>query len=514
MRIGLFLSAAAITIASPAAAAWQQATSKHFVIYGDMTPEEMKTYASHLETFDAAARLVRKMNDPTVGDGNRVQVFVVPSLLEVNRLYGAAEAGIGGYYLGDVAGPYIVTPHKARQVLDYRRLTPETVFFHEYTHHLQLQNSNRPMPAWLVEGFAEFLSNPIFGADGSIGLGTPATQRAEQLLKGRWAPMADLISGDAISLGYAGFFIQNYAQGWALNHYLAFEPSRRGQIDAYVKRISAGENSLSAAKAVFGDLGTLETELRAYVHRKQLPYLKIDASKLTIAPVTVSPLSPGASEAMMLRIQSKTGYQSVSSSSVLNKMKDIAARYPGDLLVERTLAEVAYDNKDYVLTESAADAALKVDPKSTEALIYKGKSWLGRAKKSRSAEDFKQARHWFLAANKLDSEDPEPLYLYYRTYRAANEFAPKQAIDALTYATALAPRDGLVAASLVVEYLRQKNLKAAAEALRPIAYAPDLGQSKDNKPYMVLKLIEAGNGDGALKMAEKELLPKEDPVPS
>ena len=83
-------------------------------------------------------------------------------------------------------------------------------------------------------------------------------------------------------------------------------------------------------------------------------------------------------------------------------------------------------------------------------------------------------------------------------------------MDALTYAHLRAPRDGRVAASLVGEYLRQKNLKAAADALRPIAYRPDLGQSKDNKAYTVLKMIEAGDRDGALKMAEKELLPKED----
>ena len=510
MRFDLFLGAVALIVASPAAATWQQATSKHFVIYGDMPLEEMKTYATKLETFDAAARLVRKMPDPVVGDGNRVQVLVVPTMLDVNELYGNAEAGIGGYYVGDVAGPYLVTPLKARQILDYRRLTPETVFFHEYTHHLQLQNSNRPMPTWLIEGFAEFFSNPIFGADGSIGLGTPATQRAETLLKGRWAPIADLISGDAISISYSGFWIQNYAQGWLMTHYLSFEPSRRGQIDAYVERINKGENSLAAAKAVFGDLGKLDAELRAYVHVKRFPYLKINSAKLNIAPVTVTTLPPGANEALMARIQVKTGYGSVSRASVLTKLKDIASRYPDDLLVERTLAQAAYDNKDYTLSESAGDAALKIDPKSTEALVYKGRSYLARAKLSHKPEEFKQARHWFLAANAIDKEDPEPLYLYYRTFRAASQVAPKGAMDALSYATLLAPRDGVVAANLVIEYLRQKNLEAAADALRPIAYRPDLGQSKDNKAYTVLKMIQAGDGDGALKLAEKELLPKED----
>ena len=514
MRIGLFLGAAALAMTTPAAAAWQQASSKHFVIYGDMPIEEMKAYAERLETFDAAARLVRKMNDPEVGDGNRVQVLVVPTMLDVNRLYGHAEAGIGGYYSGTVTGPFIVTPRKSRQILDYRKLAPETVFFHEYTHHLMLQSTNTPMPMWLTEGFAEFLANPIFNDDGSISLGTPATHRAESLIQDRWAPLGDLLGGNMITIGYAGFAGANYAQGWLLNHYLAFEPSRRGQIDAFVARLSKGENGLAAARAVFGDIGQLDSQLRSYVRQKNLPSLRIESSKLTIPPVTVSQLPPGANEVMPMRIHAKTGYGSVSTGYVYGKVSDIARRYPGDLLVQRTLAEVAFDDKKYVEAEAAADAALKIDPRSTEALIYKGRAILARAKKAQDPVLFKQARQQFSAANKIDTEDPEALYLYYRTYRTANQSAPKPVMDALTYAVALAPRDTGVAVDLVMEHMRQKNWKAAADALRPIAYLPHAGQSTQNKALTVLKLLDANQGPPAMTMAEKEFLPKKDENPN
>ena len=514
MRIGLLLGAAALAMTAPASAAWQQASSKHFLIYGDMTTEEMKVYAGRLEMFDAAARLVRKMNDPVVGDGNRVQVLVVPNLLAVNRSLGSAEAGVGGYYVGTVTGPFIVTPLKARQVLDYRKLAPETVFFHEYTHHLMLQNTNTPMPMWLTEGFAEFLANPIFNDDGSISLGTPATHRAGTLIKGRWAPLDDLLSGNMMTIGYVGFGMANYAQGWLLNHYLSFEPSRRGQIDAYVARIAKGENSLSAAKAVFGDIGQLDNQLRSYVRQKNLPSLRIESSKLNIPPVTVTQLSPGANEVMPMRIHAKTSYRNVSTGYVFGKVNDIARRYPGDLLVQRTLAEAAFDDKNYVAAEAAADAALKIDPRSTEALIYKGRAILARAKKAQDPALFKAARQQILAANKLDPEDPEALFLYYRTYRAANQLAPKSALDALTYAVALAPRDTGVAVDLVMEHMRQKNWKAAADALRPIAYLPHAGQSTQNKALAVLKLLDAKQGPAAMTMAEKEFLPKKDENPN
>jgi tetratricopeptide (TPR) repeat protein len=511
VRIGLTLSAAALAFASPASAAWHQASSKHFLIYGDMPADEMKGYATKLEKFDAAARLIRKMSDPEVGDGNRVQVFVVSSMLDVNRLYGDAEAGVGGYYVGDVSGPYIVTPQKIRR-LNTRtdRIAPEVVFFHEYTHHLQLQTTQKPMPAWLSEGFAEFMGNPVFGEDGSVGIGSPAADRAEQLIKGRWPPMADLMEGNAFKLGQAGFWIQNYAEGWLLNHYLAFEPSRKGQVERYVTAIDNGENPLAAAKAAFGDLGVLENDLRNYLKRKSLPFLKIDSTKLTIPPVTVTALPPGSSEILPYRVQSKTGYRSVSIDFVAAKARDVAKRYPTDSLVQRTLSEAEFDAKNYDQGIAAAEAALKLEPNSTEATIWKGRNILAKAKKANDAALFTQARKLFLAANKLDPEDPEPLYLYYRTYRAANQQAPKQAVEALRYATILAPRDYYPAIQLVTENLRQNDLKAAAAALKPLAYLPHFGQTRQNDALSVLRLIEAGRGPEALALAQKELFPKKD----
>jgi hypothetical protein len=511
MRSSSFFGVAALALAAPASAAWQQASSKHFIIYGDMPAEEMKAYADKLEKFDAAARLVRSMKDPTVGDGNRVQVFIVPSMLDVNRLYGDAEAGVGGYYQGLVSGPFIVTPLKIRR-LNTRtdRIDPEVVFFHEYTHHLQLQSSQKPMPAWLSEGFAEFMGSPVFGEDGSVGIGAPPAMRAEQLLKERWAPIGELLDGNAFNLGSSGYWIQNYAQGWLLNHYLAFEPSRKGQVEKYVSSIENGQNALVAAKGAFGDLGQLEGQLREYVKRKNLPFLKIASSKLTIPPVTVTQLSAGAQEVMPYRLHAKTGYGSVSIDYVLGKVRPIAQRYPNDALVQRTLAEVEFDDKNFDEGIAAADAALKADPKSTEALIYKGRGILAKAKKNNDAALFSEARKQFLAANKLDPEDPEALYLYYRTYRAANVPAPKDALDALRYASILAPRDYYPAIQLVTENLRQNDLKAAAAALKPLAYLPHLGQTRQNDALKVLQLIEAGNGPGALALAQKELFPKKD----
>ncbi|WP_118857543.1 hypothetical protein [Sphingomonas mesophila] len=504
------LAAGAAVVAAPVDAAWHKASTKHFVIYADIPEAELRDYATKLEKFDAAARIVRSMPDPEPGDGNRVHVYVVPSLLDVNRTLGSADAGVGGYYMGTVNGPYIITPHKARQVLDYRRLPPETVFFHEYTHHLMLQNTNKPMPMWLTEGFAEFLANPIFNADGSVSLGTPANHRAGTLIKGRWAPLPDLLGGNMVTIGYAGFAHQNYAQGWLLNHYLAFEPSRKGQIDAYVKRIEAGENALTAAKAVFGDLGVLEGQLRAWLRQARLPSLRIDGSKLNVPPVNIAPMSDAASQIMMQRIYAKTGYGALSKKRVLDNVRSVATRASNDTYVMRTLAEVEYDNKNFAEAEKAADAALRADPKSTEAMMFKGRALLGRARKANDANLARDARNWFVKANKADKEDPEPLYLYYRSFRDIGQTPPASALEGLRYAAILAPRDFGLQVRLTREYLLQGKLAEAKEAIRPLAYLPHAGQGRQNDALQIFRAIEAGNAKEAQRLIDKDYKPDDD----
>jgi hypothetical protein len=79
----LLAFAAAAAIASPAAAAWNVAQSKHFVIYANENPRELRDFATKLERFDGAARTAMRMDDPLVGNGNRLTVFVLPSPADV-----------------------------------------------------------------------------------------------------------------------------------------------------------------------------------------------------------------------------------------------------------------------------------------------------------------------------------------------------------------------------------------------------------------------------------------------
>src|SRR5215213_1984875 len=98
----LAVAASALAMAAPANAAWQVAKSKHFVIYADDRPKRLAEFATRLERFDRAARALLQMDDPVVGDGNRVTVFVMPTIKDVQKL--AGDSFVAGFYAGRSSG--------------------------------------------------------------------------------------------------------------------------------------------------------------------------------------------------------------------------------------------------------------------------------------------------------------------------------------------------------------------------------------------------------------------------
>jgi len=68
MRTGILLLGVLLSAwPSAASAAWQKASTKHFIIYADAKPEWLRSYAEKLERFDQAVRYARRMEDFAVG---------------------------------------------------------------------------------------------------------------------------------------------------------------------------------------------------------------------------------------------------------------------------------------------------------------------------------------------------------------------------------------------------------------------------------------------------------------
>ncbi|MGE5562882.1 MAG: tetratricopeptide repeat protein [Bacillota bacterium] len=502
MRLSLTcMCAAALLAAAPASAAWYKAASKHFVIYADENPKALRAFSEKLERFDQAARISMSMEDPQIGDGNRLTVFVVPSEKEVHAILGDKNAWQSGFYTGRVEGSLAYVPRHTEAMDD-----PDALFFHEYTHHLMMQELDRPYPEWYVEGFAEFLSTAKFDPDGSVWFGQPLQSRAYSLLNESpptFEQLAAGLHGNMTDLQLDAF----YGRSWLLTHYLLLEPRRAGQLARYINTLAKGEPPMQAAREVFGDPKQLDRELNTYVTQRLLAF-KIGGQRISVGNIDVQPLSAGAAQVILARARIKYSGDDSGAETRAAQVRPIESRYPGDELVEATLAEAELDAGHADAAEAAAVRALAANPRDTEALVLKARALEAKAKsaegETRTAM-FDQARASFIAANKIDTEDPEPLYDYYWSYLLEGRRPTDNAIAALHYASDLAPQDIGVRMNSAIAYLEEGKLKEARSTLTVVAYQPHAGEAADLAKRM---MSDIDSGDAKAALREMEAAPK------
>jgi len=502
--VRFIVCASALGAAAPATAAWQKASSAHFVIYADSEPAKLADFATRLERFDKAVRQVRGMADPPMGDGNRLTVFVVPTIQDVQKLAGNdpnMTKNLAGFYKGQAEGSIAIVPKRSNDTRLDEFADSET-FFHEYAHHLMFYDQKVATPLWYSEGFEEFMSTASFAKDGSVLLGKPALGRAYAVDDKNTFPLARMLAGKNEKLTEDEWGAL-YARGWILTHYLTFEATRKGQLDQYLRAFSEGKESLEAAQQAFGDFNILDRNLHGYVGRSRISVVKVAGQSLRVAAPRIEALSAGASEVMPLRTQLKAGVAKSERAALAGQIRAISGKYPSDATVQVTLAEAERENGQLAAAEAAADRALAAEPALVEANIEKGRAIMERAVEGDKGATFASARSWFQKANKLDSEDPEPLMLFHEAQRRDTGPPTPNGIAALHYAAELAPQDLGLRAQSAYQYLRDGKLKEARTALSPIAYDPHGGTYASMARDAIAK-IDSGDGKAAISVMESK----------
>jgi tetratricopeptide (TPR) repeat protein len=480
-----------------ARAAWHEATTKHFIIYADDRPDRLKEFAERLERFDRAVRYLRGMEDPLLTHSQKLKIYALKSEGAVARL--AGDSSVRGFYNARASGAVAFVPRRAGSS-DIWSLDTDAIFVHEYAHHLQLQFSSVAMPAWVVEGFAEFFATADISKDGSVligsvpmyrvyGLVTPGGITLEQMVGETYRRLDDR-ERDSL-----------YGNGWLLTHYLTFDSSREGQLKRYIDDIQSGKTALDAAKSAFGDLKKLDRDVDRY-RAKRLMGFRIPAKVLEIGPTAIRPLTPGESAIMDVHIRSTRGVNEKTAPAVATDARRIAAAFPNDPFVQAVLAEAEHDAGNYAASEAAADRALAVDPKNVHALIYKGRAEMALAKEQPAKADWSKIRGWFVKANKLDTENAEPLALFFRSYAEAGERPTKNAVEALLYSVDLAPQDGELRVNAVQQLLRDGRVSEAKQLFGPLAFAPHATAEWRETNMKIMAAINAGDAKTALGLMD------------
>jgi tetratricopeptide (TPR) repeat protein len=470
-----------LVISAPAQADWLEARSKHFIVYGDMSEADLRNRTERLERFDALLRTLF-----SVEDSARVSVFILPTIGDVQDL--AHNRDIGGFYNASAQLAYGFVP--ARLNFDVQGLSAEAISMHEYTHHILLSGVDRFVPGWATEGLAEFFMTAKLNDDGSITVGAPNPSRTRAMFAQSHWTVEDLLTSDDRKIS-RDEEIEKYSRGWAMIHYLWMSGKRPGQYVKFIKLLNENGDALAAGKEAFGDLDKLDQEINAYLRRSGFPSSRFSAEQLhTPADVAIRRLSAGEEAILPYRMQSLLGVDEDTAPKLANRARPVAAGYPNDAFVQRSLAEMEYDARQYDAADAAADRALAADPKNLMAMAYKGRVAAQRARKSQSAADWQVARNWFLKANQVDPNHPLPFELYYDSFSAAGETPPADAVSGLFRATVVMPQDSGLRARAAAELIRAGNVKRARTVLAPVAFNPHASQ--DNPARKAIEKIDAG----------------------
>lgn len=467
----LLLMLGAAFAARPAAADWRVAETAHFVVYADSAEAALRRNAERLEKFDKALRMSRGLPESDLGKAGRVTVYLVGREDRVASLAGARH--VAGFYIPRAGASVAFVP--GDMLADGPlALGPQQVLQHEYAHHFMFTTwPDAAFPSWVSEGWAEFNATASFDRAGNLQFGGAPQYRAFGLRTGNPLPIQQILAGAAGKLrGDQREAI--YGRGWALVHYLTFEPSRKGQLAAYLDGITKGRKSPEAAAAVFGDLSALHKELEAFLNRPKINGFRIRAENLAIPPVTMRLLTRGEAAMLPVRIRSAAGVDEKSAPAVYAEAKKIAAGFPDEAPVQRALAEAAYDAGDYPAALVAADRAIAADPRLLEAHCYRAMAQMAiaRAAKDESAETWAAIRSTIGRANRIDTEDPRPLILYFRSYADRGQWPPQIARDGLVHAYQLAPQDRGLRMQTAAMLIAENKLAQARAMLLVLTYDP------------------------------------------
>lgn len=496
-----------------AQAKWLEASSPHFVVYGDDNPNNIRRFSEQLERFHIAMTKLLEIDNPVPSPSNRVTVYMVRTDSQVRKLAGETSRFTYGFYIPRAGGSLAIVPEvqaAGRGDLDFSMIA----LLHEYAHHVTLSSGDAAMPVWMMEGVAEFFASAKFYEDGTMDLGLPALHRGPELFLADSVPMTELLAPDMAKRMKQKTYDSFYGRSWLLYHYLSLDKTRAGQLNAYLLQVNAGKSSLEAGQAVFGDLRKLDKELDQYMRGKRMMMVKMAPAPLPPNAVTVRELPPGEAAIMSVRIRSDSGVTRQQALALLPEARKVAAAYPADAAVLTALAEAEHDAGNDTEAIAAADAAIAIDPKQANAYVQKGYSLFRRARAlkdpSEKAAAYVAARKPFLALNAIENDHPLPLIHYYLSFTEQGRPPGETGVAALRRAVDLAPFDLGLRMMLAVQDLRDGRMKEAIANLRPIAYNPHGGQMAEQVKLLLARIEAGATKDDLFKNGKLDIEQDED----
>lgn len=357
-RLWSALAALLILFMSPAAARadWLRAESERFVIYSDGNERTLRQYVQKLETFDRVLRLFMGL-PMDAAPPRKLPIYLIDHERELVRVLPGAVDNQWGVYLTSEQDIFAV----AR-----RSRGDDSTLLHEYAHHFMFQNFNFPYPAWFVEGFAEYYAATTI-TPARVDVGAYDEDRVYWLQEGDWMPMEDLLAGRALTARGNEFNETYYPLAWLLTHWFMADPERQSTLHRYLTDVGTGVDPAEALERHTGlTPDALSRTLRAYMSGR-MPYSRVRYAFPEV-PISVERLTDSADDLLLINQRLKFAYGGEDSDDLLQEVRDLAARYPGDAFARLVLGRAEILLGDPAAGEAHLTALLAEEPDNVEAL--------------------------------------------------------------------------------------------------------------------------------------------------
>lgn len=347
-----------ILFMSPAAAKadWLRAESERFVIYSDGNERTLRRYVQKLETFDRVLRLFMGL-PMDAAPPRKLPIYLIDHHRELAQVLPGAVENQWGVYLTSEQDIFAVAG---------RSRGDDSTLLHEYAHHFMFQNFNFPYPAWFVEGFAEYYAATTI-TPARVDVGAVDDDLVYWLRQTDWMPMEALLAGQALTARGNEFNETYYPLAWLLTHWFMADAERQTTLQTYLTDVGMGEDPAEALERHTGlTPEALNRTLRAYV-RGGMPYSRVRYAFPEV-PISVERLPDSADDLLLVNQRLKFAHGGENSDDLLQEVRDLAARHPGDGFARLVLGRAEILLGDPAAGEAHLTALLAEQPDNVEAL--------------------------------------------------------------------------------------------------------------------------------------------------
>ncbi|MEO1574311.1 MAG: hypothetical protein AAFU65_05050 [Pseudomonadota bacterium] len=464
--------------ATPAAhAAWQEASTDHFVIYADASAADVRHKAEQLERVHDAFVDLFGLPNTVPSPSNRLTVFVLKDVAQVNLYFNHPSRSVAGFFVGQSGGSVAYVPSGRDDDTVVRRA--DEVLLHEYAHFLMWGKQSRVLPPWFSEGAAEFAGSLRIagGSDGdeTLSIGAQTEQHARRVAAHRALSLKAVLAarsvGDIRPDQLGGF----YGKSFLLYHFLSFQPDGPRTLDTYLELLSNGASMREAAEQAFGDIDDLSAGLDDYAARTALPVRDIPNDGLIPGQITLRKLPRAEARAMPYRMWLMRGVGPEQAEELLPALAAHASKNASDDSVLATLAAMQYAARKDDEALATAERVITRNPDHFKANLVKMMAMhrgVGRAENR--PEAWKAARRQIVLTNRLETDHPLPLRLYYAGVRGMHLMyggpAPTgEAFTGMRRALELAPYDDKLRVWVGSALVQAGRLEEARFTFLPLA---------------------------------------------